>query len=323
MDQSRSYWIQKDQPCLHSHVVSSFGDSWEEQAFAEDATGPLGGCIWPPRSYTCTFCRREFRSAQALGGHMNVHRRDRARLKKIEGSNNNQVLESHTTSFDICVLQYPNKIQPTAPSCKNLSYTVGSEKDEKMTYLAPKVTLGLENPNKICNPNLELDNHLYSSSSQKPSRVSILHPFTCSFSQEHQKGAPLLTSSKFESQNGFRIADLGNHDKVSTHVLESNSTTLKKNDQQIEVHLANDHLNSLVRRRCNSDQTPIFSQQDDAHNGMIFKRRRIEVGVRSFFPKSSSLLDGEEVEPVVPLERRSTNSTLENLDLELRLGDRP
>ncbi|CAI0472858.1 unnamed protein product [Linum tenue] len=38
------------------------------------------GSTWPPRSYTCTFCRREFRSAQALGGHMNVHRRDRAKL---------------------------------------------------------------------------------------------------------------------------------------------------------------------------------------------------------------------------------------------------
>ncbi|CAN1142516.1 Probable transcriptional regulator RABBIT EARS [Linum perenne] len=63
--------------------ASSYDDSsWEEQAFAEDAAGPLGGCIWPPRSYSCTFCRREFRSAQALGGHMNVHRRDRARLKQ-------------------------------------------------------------------------------------------------------------------------------------------------------------------------------------------------------------------------------------------------
>ncbi|KAG6507729.1 zinc finger protein 10-like [Zingiber officinale] len=36
---------------------------------------------WPPRSYACTFCRREFKSAQALGGHMNVHRRDRALLR--------------------------------------------------------------------------------------------------------------------------------------------------------------------------------------------------------------------------------------------------
>ncbi|KAE8703048.1 putative C2H2 and C2HC zinc fingers superfamily protein [Hibiscus syriacus] len=41
----------------------------------------LAGFSWPPRSYTCSFCKREFRSAQALGGHMNVHRRDRARLR--------------------------------------------------------------------------------------------------------------------------------------------------------------------------------------------------------------------------------------------------
>ncbi|KAF1873407.1 hypothetical protein Lal_00027445 [Lupinus albus] len=54
-------------------------DSWEVRAFAED-TKNIMGTTWPPRSYTCTFCRREFRSAQALGGHMNVHRRDRARL---------------------------------------------------------------------------------------------------------------------------------------------------------------------------------------------------------------------------------------------------
>ena len=45
------------------------------------------GCFpWPPplpsSCYTCGYCRREFRSAQALGGHMNVHRRDRARLRQ-------------------------------------------------------------------------------------------------------------------------------------------------------------------------------------------------------------------------------------------------
>ncbi|KAJ4848005.1 hypothetical protein Tsubulata_009333 [Turnera subulata] len=58
-------------------------DSWEVRAFAED-TGNIMGTTWPPRSYTCTFCRREFRSAQALGGHMNVHRRDRARLHQTQ-----------------------------------------------------------------------------------------------------------------------------------------------------------------------------------------------------------------------------------------------
>eukprot|EP00250_Pteridium_aquilinum_P003905 c1416_g1_i1 orf=155-1204(-) len=56
-------------------------NSWEARAFAEDASSLAAG-IWPPRAYPCSFCRREFRSAQALGGHMNVHRRDRARLRQ-------------------------------------------------------------------------------------------------------------------------------------------------------------------------------------------------------------------------------------------------
>ncbi|XVF51974.1 hypothetical protein PTKIN_Ptkin04bG0227500 [Pterospermum kingtungense] len=67
-------WNPKAQP-----LEADDDDSWEVRAFAED-TGNAMGTTWPPRSYTCTFCRREFRSAQALGGHMNVHRRDRARL---------------------------------------------------------------------------------------------------------------------------------------------------------------------------------------------------------------------------------------------------
>ncbi|XVF66527.1 hypothetical protein PTKIN_Ptkin10aG0043700 [Pterospermum kingtungense] len=56
--------------------------SWRSsnnQGFGEDY---LAEFSWPPRSYTCSFCKREFRSAQALGGHMNVHRRDRARLRQ-------------------------------------------------------------------------------------------------------------------------------------------------------------------------------------------------------------------------------------------------
>ncbi|KAK4342866.1 hypothetical protein RND71_038682 [Anisodus tanguticus] len=89
MEQAR-YWMsaKRKHDMTLSNNPSSYGDSWEEQAFAEDAAGALGGCIWPPRSYNCSFCRREFRSAQALGGHMNVHRRDRARMKQSPPSNN-------------------------------------------------------------------------------------------------------------------------------------------------------------------------------------------------------------------------------------------
>ncbi|KAJ1400961.1 Zinc finger C2H2-type [Sesbania bispinosa] len=83
------YWMwMKKKQILMSHLQVPVGDhgnnysSWEERAFAEDSARMLGGSIWPPRSYSCSFCKREFRSAQALGGHMNIHRRDRARLKQ-------------------------------------------------------------------------------------------------------------------------------------------------------------------------------------------------------------------------------------------------
>ncbi|KAE9594374.1 putative transcription factor C2H2 family [Lupinus albus] len=82
-------WMKRKQ-ILKSHIqaptiigaCNNNNNSWEERAFAEDTKRVFGGCIWPPRSYSCNFCKRDFRSAQALGGHMNVHRRDRARLKQ-------------------------------------------------------------------------------------------------------------------------------------------------------------------------------------------------------------------------------------------------
>ncbi|XVF05456.1 hypothetical protein REPUB_Repub05bG0173700 [Reevesia pubescens] len=40
----------------------------------------------PARSYECTFCKRGFSNAQALGGHMNIHRRDKAKLKQASPS---------------------------------------------------------------------------------------------------------------------------------------------------------------------------------------------------------------------------------------------
>ncbi|XP_044467071.1 transcriptional regulator SUPERMAN-like [Mangifera indica] len=78
-------------------------DSWEVRAFAED-TGNIMGTTWPPRSYTCTFCRREFRSAQALGGHMNVHRRDRARLHQTQPGSINLSSSSSSTSSSTLII---------------------------------------------------------------------------------------------------------------------------------------------------------------------------------------------------------------------------
>ncbi|KAJ4725730.1 transcriptional regulator SUPERMAN-like [Melia azedarach] len=85
MDQQARFFNMRASSSKSSSSESSFvisDKSWEEEAFAEDAARRFGGFIWPPRSYSCSFCGREFKSAQALGGHMNVHRRDKARLKQ-------------------------------------------------------------------------------------------------------------------------------------------------------------------------------------------------------------------------------------------------
>ncbi|KAJ3706311.1 hypothetical protein LUZ61_010016 [Rhynchospora tenuis] len=83
------------------------------------SNGVIGGFSWPPRSYGCSFCKREFRSAQALGGHMNVHRRERARLRQYSPpwetapSNPKPILNSSKTA--IPNLNLPPSSPPPSP----------------------------------------------------------------------------------------------------------------------------------------------------------------------------------------------------------------
>ncbi|KAJ0691850.1 putative transcription factor C2H2 family [Helianthus annuus] len=49
------------------------------------------------RSYECVFCKRGFTTAQALGGHMNIHRKDRAKSKpNLLSSNNSSKQEDNS-----------------------------------------------------------------------------------------------------------------------------------------------------------------------------------------------------------------------------------
>ncbi|KAG8370362.1 hypothetical protein BUALT_Bualt14G0109000 [Buddleja alternifolia] len=58
----------------------------------EDTTG-VG------RSYECTFCKRGFTNAQALGGHMNIHRKDKAKAKaKQKNQESIKMNESYANS---------------------------------------------------------------------------------------------------------------------------------------------------------------------------------------------------------------------------------
>ncbi|OMO66396.1 hypothetical protein CCACVL1_21179 [Corchorus capsularis] len=53
-----------------------------------------------PKSYTCSFCQKGFSNAQALGGHMNIHRRDRAKLRESSEENNMLSLDDHNSQVD-------------------------------------------------------------------------------------------------------------------------------------------------------------------------------------------------------------------------------
>lgn len=112
--------------------------SWEEQAFAEDARGPLGGFIWPPRSYSCSFCRREFRSAQALGGHMNVHRREKAKLKQsVNGSSSATTISPHNhNNKSLCKDSLDHGLFSLALSSSRLSLTPAALGQESLDSIS-------------------------------------------------------------------------------------------------------------------------------------------------------------------------------------------
>ncbi|KAJ4725731.1 transcriptional regulator TAC1-like [Melia azedarach] len=65
----------------------------------------------PVRSYDCTFCKRGFSNAQALGGHMNIHRKDKAKLKQAAAAATSN--KSNQQCFDISKIRASYSPIPT------------------------------------------------------------------------------------------------------------------------------------------------------------------------------------------------------------------
>ncbi|KAM7526380.1 hypothetical protein LguiA_016282 [Lonicera macranthoides] len=229
-----------------SSLISSYGDSWEEQAFAEDTAGLLGGCVWPPRSYSCSFCRREFKSAQALGGHMNVHRRDRARLKQQSPIPNNEFL--HVSQL-VC-------------------------------------TLG-------CNPSSDSDQG-FLESPPPSSRVSVpTIRVNCEENTFSQQSRSILVAKRHK-------------DNFNVNKEQKNSNYMKSNYGDGDLSVS---LNLVI---CQTQPT----KSNEEFKSVSCKRRRIDATV-SFFPEAVLSEDAES-----EVLEHSPNSE-EDMDLELRLGDRP
>ncbi|RDX60882.1 Zinc finger protein 10, partial [Mucuna pruriens] len=89
-----------------------------EIRWSSDDQGGLGQV----KSYSCSFCRRGFSNAQALGGHMNIHRRDRAKLK--------QSSEENLLSLDISI-KTTNDHNNNDPLEEKILFRLGSGEDQK------------------------------------------------------------------------------------------------------------------------------------------------------------------------------------------------
>ncbi|CAK7342814.1 unnamed protein product [Dovyalis caffra] len=290
MEQARYWMLTKRKHNLNSHLPAStnpsFDDSWEEQAFAEDAAGPLGGCIWPPRSYSCSFCRREFRSAQALGGHMNVHRRDRARLKQSPSPHNE-------------ILPHENQNPPS--HLQN-----------------PYTSFGFQYPSQLCSlvysPNPNSDPGLIASptSSSRPTQETcrekdFFPPFSSFIVEEQQKRPPRSSSpplTKLATERCYHISDLSTEGEKNSRKIQSGCRA-KVDYDKTDLSAS---LNLVIRRTR-------LSISDSEEEPTSCKKRRIDKSSLPFFLKSNSV-DKSEVFEINPC-------TVEELDLELRLGDRP
>ncbi|KAI4311312.1 hypothetical protein MLD38_036218 [Melastoma candidum] len=92
------------------------------------------------RSYGCMFCKRGFTNAQALGGHMNIHRKDRVKGKG-HLHHLNQVPVSSTNDGKKTLSDVVNGLIDPEP--------VGGERSYPMSQYASQVQRSIADQNKL------------------------------------------------------------------------------------------------------------------------------------------------------------------------------
>lgn len=94
----------------HNDQESSRSSSGTDQEVDQPADYVAAG-----RSYECVFCKRGFTTAQALGGHMNIHRKDRAKNNRpvgpvpalIHSNNHHPQMNYHTNPINSIIYNHP------------------------------------------------------------------------------------------------------------------------------------------------------------------------------------------------------------------------
>ncbi|KVH91319.1 transcriptional regulator SUPERMAN-like [Cynara cardunculus var. scolymus] len=207
---------------------------WEnstgEESFA-DGGDIVGEFSWPPRSYTCSFCKREFRSAQALGGHMNVHRREKARLRQITPPRylpllppSSQYFSSNSKLLDLNLDPNPNP---------NISTCFASNTSPFPTMFPPFTYSSMSPPPLI----------LPSPSSVNP--CSCFFPFSTPCPLHHQCSSDSACFTTMRSEKSNLIS--GGVDDVSH---ENKNMILKKSETSLLVASNPDDMDLELRLGC-------------------------------------------------------------------------
>lgn len=102
----------------------SSSDEESDRSEQNDGTGTGTG-----RSYECVFCKRGFTTAQALGGHMNIHRKDRGKPRPTSSIpsavSSRSVDENYGNLKSYLPIQsYPSTHYSTASHEVNVNYQI-------------------------------------------------------------------------------------------------------------------------------------------------------------------------------------------------------
>ncbi|KAG8085008.1 hypothetical protein GUJ93_ZPchr0010g10578 [Zizania palustris] len=293
---------------------ASYYETWEERAFAEDSAGHLGGCIWPPRSYSCSFCGREFRSAQALGGHMNVHRRDRARLKLSgaapddgAGGESNGMPPPHQTYM----IQ-----QPCPPQIGALQHAYSANPS---IAPRPRPVDPIANPNSVCGV------------IAYPARSMVQAAAARTAWEKQQVLTAPLASPTLESaasrEYGMRQIQL--FPGVVAQLAQDHERAATRMSSPPELRVGKSEMMKTSVLGCRSRRDFMGDNHEDDEEETVqvsHKRRRVDLEATPLVISSSSCKhqqqddDNKHHEKVLKLCR---SSSVEELDLELRLGEAP
>ncbi|RYR24895.1 transcriptional regulator SUPERMAN-like [Arachis ipaensis] len=223
--EGKNYYMKNKNTSSTTHNNNSFEEhySWETSSSTR-----------PTRSYACSFCKREFKSAQALGGHMNVHRRDRARLRSSWISN-------HTPKPN----PNPNP-NPTTTLVSSSSSPLSNDPINNCSHISPiyspNFCLNLSSSSSSPSPNLA---SITRSEDKKP-RLIISTPQVLPLVMNSPQNMVMMMSKKSKSGDfvGGVDDDENYKDNVFKHKNEHNNITLelgiglvKHKEQKLDLEL--------------------------------------------------------------------------------------